>query len=490
MATIENVTINGETHEVCDTTARFTASHARHFVVDSEEEMNQLLIPEYVRGGGEITCEVVDTNASGNSKRKLFKLIDGKWHITQNVNNGVNKWFDENYVTFADEDLEAVLLSAITTEDPTSISKKNGETDTLTTISFANNNDIEYIYELGNFKNLVPKEGMFANMRNVKEIMWTEKTPTISGSLGYITTNGSGWDCGNLEYLNLTGWDTSNVTSLGYTTAYYGMFGGVNRSNDTKFVVDLSGWDTSKVKSLYRTFSNILSYNFESKLIGIENWNTSAVTDMTWTFCNNYLREINIENWDWSNVTTMDCMFNQCMWARKIILPKNSKSSKCTNFYRFFRNANELTDENVVNFDSIDVSNATNISSFFYQALLRSVVDLTSWDCSNVTTNVTFFIADSNFRSLIGDHTIEEVERGDVTVLKGLSVNIELRQRRFIQDIVPNLERASLLAVIKGVADMTGKDTKTITLNQEQLDRLTDDDKAIAASKNWVLAAT
>lgn len=52
MATIENVTINGETHEVCDTTARFTASHARHFVVDSEEEMNQLLIPEYVRGGG------------------------------------------------------------------------------------------------------------------------------------------------------------------------------------------------------------------------------------------------------------------------------------------------------------------------------------------------------------------------------------------------------------------------------------------------------
>lgn len=50
MTTIENVTINGETHEVCDTTARFTASHARHFVVYSVEEMQSLLVPEI--GGG------------------------------------------------------------------------------------------------------------------------------------------------------------------------------------------------------------------------------------------------------------------------------------------------------------------------------------------------------------------------------------------------------------------------------------------------------
>ena len=374
MNTIENVTINNENFEVCDTTARFTASHARHFVVDSEEEMNQLLIPEYIRGGEEVTCEVVDTNASGNSKRKLFKLIDGKWHITQNVNNGVNKWFDENYITFADEDLEAILLSAITTEDPTSINKKNGETDTLTTISFANNSDIEYIYELGNFKNLVPKEGMFTNMENVKEIVWTEKTPPISGSLGYITTNGSGWDCRNLEYINLTGWDVSNVTSLGrHNQTWYGLFGGPNHSEATKFVVDLSGWDTSKVTSLYRSFAQISSNNFESKLIGIENWNTSAVTNMQETFLGTDLREINIENWDWSNATTMGAMFNECIWVRKIILPKNSKSTSCTNFYRFFRCDNELTDENVVNFDSIDVSNATNISSFFYQALARRV---------------------------------------------------------------------------------------------------------------------
>lgn len=437
-------------------------------------------------GGGEITCEVVDTNASGNSKRKLFKLIDGKWHITQNVNNGVNKWFDENYVTFADEDLEAVLLSTITTEDPTSISKKNGETDTLTTISFANNNDIEYIYELGNFKNLVPKGGMFTNMANVKEIVWTEKTPKIKGTLEPIISNSSGYNCPNLEYLNLTGWDVSEVTVLGKLTSYYGLFGGVNIFKNG-ITIDLTGWDTSKNTSLERTFSKIDTKK-DSKIIGIENWVTSAVTNMDWMFDYSCLCEINIENWDWSNVKTMERIFFHNTLLRKIVLPKNSKSVSCTNFYRFFAEDSGLTDENVINFDSIDVGNATNIASFFFKNINRNVTDLTSWDCSNVTTDVTFIIGGTNFRSLIGEHTIEEVENGEVTIFKNLSVKLELRQTFKGVEITPNLERASILAAIKGIADMTGKETRTIRVDQEQYDRLINEDITIATNKNWVFA--
>lgn len=50
MAEISEILVNGETHEVSDTAARFTASHARHFVVYSVEEMQSLLVPEI--GGG------------------------------------------------------------------------------------------------------------------------------------------------------------------------------------------------------------------------------------------------------------------------------------------------------------------------------------------------------------------------------------------------------------------------------------------------------
>jgi hypothetical protein len=47
------------------------------------------------------------------------------------------------------------------------------------------------------------------------------------------------------------------------------------------------------------------------------------------------------------------------------------------------------------------------------------------------------------------------------------------------------LNRASLRAVINGLADLTGQTAQTLTLGATLMAKLTEEDIAIAVSKNW-----
>lgn len=50
------------------------------------------------------------------------------------------------------------------------------------------------------------------------------------------------------------------------------------------------------------------------------------------------------------------------------------------------------------------------------------------------------------------------------------------------------LTHESLLNVLNGLFDLTGSDQQTLTLGSTNLAKLTDDEKAIATNKNWILA--
>ena len=65
--------------------------------------------------------------------------------------------------------------------------------------------------------------------------------------------------------------------------------------------------------------------------------------------------------------------------------------------------------------------------------------------------------------------------------ITSISVNMSLSNS-------PNLTRDSLLVIINGLADMTGKTGKTLTLHATAKARLTNDDKAIATAKNWTIS--
>lgn len=105
-------------------------------------------------------------------------------------------------------------------------------------------------------------------------------------------------------------------------------------------------------------------------------------------------------------------------------------------------------------------------------------MDVSNFDTSAVTDISDMFLRCYSLISIIGTHTLEEVQAGTVKALRGLKVSISFSDS-------PNLERASILALFYGLADLTGQTANTVTLHATAKARLTAEDIKIATDKNW-----
>lgn len=114
---------------------------------------------------------------------------------------------------------------------------------------------------------------------------------------------------------------------------------------------------------------------------------------------------------------------------------------------------------------------------FFYCRNIASL-DVTNFDTSAVTYITEMFYNCSSLTSIIGTHTLADVQAGTVNAMRGLKVSISFEWS-------PNLERASILALFYGLADLTGKTSQTVTLHATAKARLTAEDIKIATDKNW-----
>lgn len=103
----------------------------------------------------------------------------------------------------------------------------------------------------------------------------------------------------NLEYADMTSWDTSAVTNM------YEIFYNCQQAT----FIDVSNWNTSSVTNMYALFGYCAILPF----IDVSNWDTSSVTIMTSMFVRcNIITSIDVSNWDTSAVTNMTNMFNNC----------------------------------------------------------------------------------------------------------------------------------------------------------------------------------
>ncbi|MGI9256116.1 MAG: BspA family leucine-rich repeat surface protein [Salinispira sp.] len=93
---------------------------------------------------------------------------------------------------------------------------------------------------------------------------------------------------------NISGWDVSKVTNMGW------MFNEARAFNG-----DISAWDVSKVTTMSSMFSQATAFNGN-----ISGWDVSKVKSMTWMFYQARAFNGNISGWDVSKVTNMFRMFN------------------------------------------------------------------------------------------------------------------------------------------------------------------------------------
>ncbi|WZU00419.1 BspA family leucine-rich repeat surface protein [Erysipelothrix sp. D19-032] len=103
--------------------------------------------------------------------------------------------------------------------------------------------------------------------------------------------NGTGF----LKELDVSEWDTSNVSIMSFVFSYTAVES-----------LDVHKWNTSNVTTMSNMFAMTQSLtHLEGKL----NWDTSKVTKMDGMFIFSGLSELDLSNFDTSNVTDMDGMF-------------------------------------------------------------------------------------------------------------------------------------------------------------------------------------
>lgn len=159
-------------------------------------------------------------------------------------------------------------------------------------------------------------------------------------------------------------------------------------------------------------------------------------------------------------------------WAGELV-----DTSTMTDMYRMFRYCSQLQTLDVSNWD---VSSVTNMESMFRWCQQLQTLDVSSWDVSSVTSMNGMFSECSQLQTLIGNRTIDDVlANNNISALNGLKVALSL--------IYTILDRASLRAVINGLADLTGQTTQTLTLHSTLMEKLTEEDIAIATNKNWTI---
>ena len=250
----------------------------------------------------------------------------------------------------------------------------------------------EYCIKLKFKINLKDCSFMFAGCKNIINIDFKSFITKDVTDMKYMFSG-----CKKLENLDLSSFNTTNVTNMA------GMFG---EFNDTFFNVDkfnivdiddmfqtfgcringckhllnlnISSFDTSNVTNMMFMFGGCL--NLES--LDLSKFNTKNVTNMIGMFnkCQNLL-ELNVSSFNTEKVTNMMSMFTGCIQIEELDL-SSFNTSKVTNMGGLFGHMINLKN---VNLSSFNTQNVMNMLGMFNCCENLENLDISNFDTNKVT---------------------------------------------------------------------------------------------------------
>ncbi|MBR3198658.1 MAG: BspA family leucine-rich repeat surface protein, partial [Bacilli bacterium] len=262
--------------------------------------------------------------------------------------------------------------------------------------------------DLSNFdtSNVTSMTYMFRNCTGLTGITfgsgWSSSTATSN------TMSQMFYNCSSLTNLNLSSLDTSNVTSM---TSMFDSCSSLTNLN-------LSTFDTSKVTSMSYMFNSCSSLT--SITFG-EGWSHSTATSnsMSQMFQNcTSLTNLNLSSLDTSNVTSMASMFDSCSSLTNLNL-STFDTSKVTSMSYMFDSCSSLTSITFGEGWSHSTATSNSMTFMFYKCSNLTSLNLTSFDTSNVTNMTAMF---SNCSGLI-DLDVSSFDTSNVTLMGGSSDN-------------------------------------------------------------------
>ncbi|WP_096026539.1 DarT ssDNA thymidine ADP-ribosyltransferase family protein [Campylobacter lanienae] len=156
--------------------------------------------------------------------------------------------------------------------------------------------------------------------------------------------------------------------------------------------------DTSAITDM----SELFAWSGREDFSGIESWDVSSVTDMSWmfTFCYNFNQPL--DNWDVSSVIYMSEMFAGCTNFNQSL--DNWDVGSVTDMSGMFRDCENFNQP----LDSWDVSSVTDMSGMFINCYNFNQ-PLNNWDVSNVTDMSVMFSSCENFNQPLNSWDVSSV---------------------------------------------------------------------------------
>ncbi|QVK01571.1 DUF285 domain-containing protein [Mycoplasma mycoides subsp. capri] len=154
----------------------------------------------------------------------------------------------------------------------------------------------------------------------------------------------------------------------------------------------------TQITSLQEAFN----HNENEFIDGIEYWDTSNITDMSYMFyyANNFNQ--NISMWDVSNVVDMSYMF---CWAYKFNQPiSNWNVSDVTDMCGMFDCATSFNQD----ISKWDTSNVTDMNAMFYKAK-KFNQNISNWNVLNVENMACMFYGAESFNQDISNWDVSQV---------------------------------------------------------------------------------
>ena len=173
---------------------------------------------------------------------------------------------------------------------------------------FQDCNELEYL-DLSNLNtsNVTDMSNMFSGCKKLKEIKGINNFNTSN----VIEIEAMFQDCNEIEFLDLSKYDTSNIINMSW------MFNGCMKLKEIKGINNFNTLNVTEMEAMFQDCNEI-------EILDLSKYDTSNLTNMSWMFngCHK-LKEIKIANdFDLNNVKHKEKIFDGCNNLNQIILSK------------------------------------------------------------------------------------------------------------------------------------------------------------------------
>ena len=224
------------------------------------------------------------------------------------------------------------------------------------------------------------------------------------------------------------------------------------------------------ISSLFKSNNNFID-------VSLKNCMTNNVTDMSSAFngCSNLT---NVQFQDTSNVTNFKSIFANCKKLKNI---QNLNTQKATNLIASFASCELLEKLN------IDCSNVLTMYITFFGC--KNLIELNLNNTSNVTNFFMSFAYCENLKRINGIDFSSATGDCNFTAcynLEKIQLTGKISFNRLVLNDSTKLTHETLLSILYALENT--ENPKKLTLGKINLEKLTDNEKAIATEKNWTLS--